>query len=123
MVRPSQAYWAKRAASTPTWTARNRTTSRATSTLERGKRPSYCKHFSKTTNPRRVAPDLLPIATNSPGRRVKCGSQLLWCPYSLHLLPLFVAFVTPGGVSPHTHICSQPSVARGRCLATSEIAE
>src|SRR6266852_158025 len=75
MVLPSQAYWAKRAASTPTWVARNRTTSGAASCLERRKRPSYCKHLSKTANPRRVAPDLLPTATNSSGRSVKCSSN------------------------------------------------
>src|SRR5205085_7325568 len=75
MVRPSQRYWAKRAASTPTWAARKRTTSGAASCLERKKRPSYCKHLSKTANPRRVAPDLLPTATNSSGRSVKCSSN------------------------------------------------
>src|SRR5260370_10333288 len=75
MVRPSQRYWAKRAASTPTWAARKRTTSGAASCLERKKRPSYCKHLSKTANPRRVAPDLLPIATSSSGRSVKCSNN------------------------------------------------
>jgi hypothetical protein len=75
MVRPSQAYWAKRVASTPTWVARKRTTSGATSCLERRNRPSYCKHLSKTANPRRVAPDLLPIAANSSGNSVKCSNN------------------------------------------------
>ena len=75
MVRPSQAYWANRAESTPTWVARKRTTSGAASCLERKKRPSYRKHLNKTANPKRVAPDLLPTAFNSSGRRVKCSSN------------------------------------------------
>src|SRR5260221_1563892 len=72
---PSQAYWANRAESTPTWVARKRTTSGAASCLERKKRPSYRKHLNKTANPKRVAPDLLPTAFNSSGRRVKCSSN------------------------------------------------
>jgi hypothetical protein len=63
----------KSAASTPTWVERYRTTSGAASCLERKKRPSYWKHLNKTANPRRVAPDLLPTAVNSLGKRVKCS--------------------------------------------------
>jgi hypothetical protein len=89
--------FAKRAASTPTWVARKCTTSGAASCLERKKRPSSCKHLRKTANPRRVAPDLLPTAAHSSGRRGKCGSQRLWGPRALHLLLPCVVFAPLGG--------------------------
>ncbi len=45
----------------------------ATSCLQRGNRPSSCKHVSRTANPRRVGPDVLPTAAPSSGRKVKCS--------------------------------------------------
>src|SRR6266487_1901634 len=122
MVRPSHTYRAKRAASTPTWVARYRTTSVAASCLERKKRPSYWKHLNKTANPRRVAPDLFPTAFNSSGRRVKCSSnssevhvRFIHLPFCL---PLQVEYYRvheaslwrPSAV--RHHICIQSSVAK-----------
>src|SRR5260370_8211491 len=75
MVGECQGDCGKRAESTPTWVERKRTSSGAASCLERKKRPSYWKHLNKTANPRRAAPDLLPTAFNSSGRRVKCSSS------------------------------------------------